>query len=735
MSSALSAPFVPGVSAPPKGDELAQPSLLTALRDPDLKKAASLAVSAARAWYDESRWYYREATECVAFYFGNQWGVWSDRTNRWIATPQARKGDQTRRVLNVMKPVVDTAVALLTQEVPIFGASAAKSEVKDAAASTVADAILNFMWTQHRLTAVYRQSGRDSFLTGMCPILVEWDPTAGEVGPDEMAAAMAARMGQAPPPETARGDLRFRILAREAIAFEPGAQHDQDGCAILVREKVLRSTLKDQFPEAMEGIADTNSGDDFDQDRSRFERAESGPESYARNSPDRHVVEVYTAYIRKCAEYPRGAMVKFCDQTVLYWGDNPIYPRQDDPDALWPRVNWPVFFAKCDERVSNPWGRGRGVDMLGPQRDLNGIVSKAIQHVATIANTKVTLPRSAEFEWDDNIGQVLRLGRFDNATQLGYLSPPPFPQEFVVLRDRTQADLEYIAGINSATMGQSPTSDASGRLVQTLQNRDTGRIAPVKRELDNTWAEIMRYALVLFRRHATTKRKIVVVGENDEVAIRYYDGADLAAATDVKVFNDQSIPRDPTQRMLWLTQFGQAYNAAPDPNYKAALLRLARIKDFEGFLLNLDPSEAKAQRMIETVLLGKPVYIWPGDDAMAMAKEIDRYTSRREYELRVAEEKAATNGFSVTEAYLSQLYAYYKGVATGMAPPAPAGEMPIPQAPPPPPTPMGTPLPPMPMGGGGMPQMNAGAPMPDELLLPPVSDASPSAGTPTAMVG
>lgn len=739
MQAPTFSPAIPGVTSPRGGTDRAVPSVLRALEREGDDRASAL-VGVAKEWFAAHKWYYRESTECLAFYGGSHHGRWLDRINQWVARPETRHNDMIRVTVNAIKPAVDTAVALLTQESPIFGCAAAKDEARDTAAAQAGDTILDYYWTQNRLVETYRSSARDAFITGSSPVLVEWDTQAGRIQPvlgadgtpefslvDDPSSPLGINFQ---PKEEAVGDLRFRQLPRESVAFEPGADTDQSGVGIFVRERVLRSALRDQFPESAEKIPErstTDDGDDDQREGHRADRASSQPTSNSGRRTDAEVVDVYTLYLRKCPKYPQGLMVKFVEETVLYEGDNPVYPKKVEPDALWPRFNWPVFFVKCDERTLEPWGRGRVIDMLDPQRGLNGVVSKALQHVATIANTKVMLPKTADFEWSDEIGQVLRLSRMVAPNQIGYLSPPNFPQEFVVMWDRFKAELEYAAGINASSMGQSPTSDASGRMVQLLQQKDTGRIAPVKRSIDATWAEIMRYALFLFRRHADQKRQILVVGENDEVSLKFLSGADLSAATDVRVFNDQMIPHDPSQRMLWLQQFTQTLLSVPDPGARKMVMRLARVKDFEGFLADLDPSEAKSLRMIQQVLLGAPVYVWPGDDAMAMAQEIDRFAATREYELLVEREKGM-GGWSKTEGYLSQLYAYYKGVATGQAPVMPAGFMAPPQAPAPPMmTPPGLPM------GSAMPPM-LGAPMPGPGAPPPPMSASPPVSTPLARV-
>ncbi len=715
--------FVPGVTDRDGWDRDGM-SLLTVLDEPDERKRASQLTDIAKKWFEAHRPYYREAVECTAFYNGAQWGYYSTRESRWIARPEPRVNDMVRIQVNAIKPVTDQATAILTQESPIFGCAAAKNSARDSAASTSGNKIVEYYWRHFRLVERYRETARDAYSTGTAPVLVEWDSTAG--GPRADAIPTLDPVTGAPVPPPRPGDLKFTCIPVEAVAFEPGAKTDQDGIALCLHEQWLRTSLMRMYPDkGLEIPLGTN--DSRSQDQRLGEMAEASSPVYpGANIEDRHRdrVDVYTFYVRSCEKYPRGLRVQFCDTAILYTDDSPVYPRPAEADETWPARNWPVFFVKCDNRTRNPWGRGRVVDMIGPQKAMNGIASKMLQHVATIANTKVILPRGLDVDWSDEIGQVIRPSRLVAANQIGYLTPPQMPQEFEGAFSRFKAELEYIGGINSSSNGVSPTSDASGTMVRSLQQQDAGRLAPVKRSIDAVWAEIMEYALFLYRRHADTPRKILVVGENEQVSLELLDRSHLAASTDVICFNDQMVPRDPAQRSLWLTQFTQNLQMVQDPAQRRLLMRLYRIKDFEGFLNDADPDDEKARRLVQSILLMIPVYVTPGDDALSMATELSRWQKSREYEIRVESEKKAPTGagFSRTEAYTVSLLSYYLTVAQGGPPMEP-------QFIPPPPEPQ-RPIPPMfpmpfPMGQAPMSEVPAVAMPGIPPAAPPMEPAIP----------
>src|SRR6185436_3353959 len=49
----------------------------------------------------------------------------------------------------------------------------------DVASGEAADNLTRDIWRSHRLRDMYRNSARDSFVTGTQPVMVEWDDTGG----------------------------------------------------------------------------------------------------------------------------------------------------------------------------------------------------------------------------------------------------------------------------------------------------------------------------------------------------------------------------------------------------------------------------------------------------------------------------------------------------------------------------------------------------------------------------
>lgn len=688
-------PTIPGVTAPAPWDRDV-PDALRAVRTvndegdeiPEKERGRHL-VTLARKTFEAHDWYYREVVEIQAMKNGAQFGFWNKAQQRFVSVADSADENVIRIPVNLIKPAIDQATAMLTAERPIFGAAAATSEGSDSASAEAADAILEHLWRFHCLGEIYRDTAEGAFSEGTAFVLVEWDKSRGA---PQRVLAMDPETGMPTMDVQPQGDLKFTPLQRDQVGFDPAAQHPHGGSYVVIRRRLSRAYLLDAFPDRKEDLRKSS-------DRERFERAEEFVARYspatgradAIGSDDEDSLTVYTFFYSSCRKYPQGMTLYVTEEgAILYEGDNEVYPTEEEiaQGEQWPAIAWPLFTVRGDRRGNSPWGRGRTLDAMPIQKAVNGCFSKAVQHAAMIANAKPYLPKNLDFQWTDKPGEVIRYGRGHNPGSFGYLAPPPMPQEYVTIVNMGRELIENGMGINAASNGGSPTSDASGRLAENLQQRDQTRIAPIKAAMDEVWGGIATLGLFYFRRYADGKRKIQVVGENGATALKYLDRSALAAGTDVLVYNDQSIPRDPTRRMLWLMNFSTMLSGAKDEQQRALLLDLARLRDFKGYLEKQSPHRVKALRFNRMLELGEVPIPSPWDHPLTFRATLEEYLQSEQFSRKVESERMDPQnaGQSPTEEIAGFLWEHYSqqlAMQMGGAPASPGGGPPAPPSMPP----------------------------------------------------
>ena len=716
---------IPGLTEP-KGIDGGAPDICKALAEEDPSRQATMLHAVAGEWFRANSWYYRESAECAAFYAGAHWGFWSEPRGLWVTMPMTRDPDDVRISIPIYKAVIDQATATLVQEDPHFDTMAAKGDARDVAASEAVSSFTSYLWRRLRLGDKYKLSARGVFNAGTSLIYVHWDPNRGpliatgqqivvqEPQFDEQGNLIAEPVYE--PEMKQQGGLVYDILPPDAFAPDPGSTGEQDGAGVFIRQQMPRSWLYDNFPDAYTKAGD-GSPPGVDSDAGSMDSTHIGRWSPVLGQDTivpgtksvNDMVWVYTWYGRQTRKHPSGTMRLFSENGVmLAQSDNPVYPTGSEDRSIDVLIHWPVIRCACDDREGVYWGLGRGIAMIAPQKALNGVVSKAVQHAAKIANAKVTMPAGMADVWTDQIGQVLRMPRTAEARNIGYIAPPPMPQEYSILAGQFREYMEYVAGVGAATQGQLPSADTSGIALGRLQQRDMTRIAPVKRSLDASWAIAISLGIRYFRRYTPGAIKVLIAGENKQSAIREFDSSSFGEETDVIAFNNTFLPADPSQRLVFLTQFAQMIGGlGQDPNLQRLVIQLTNLKDANGWLDKLDPDDVKARRQCLRLLNGEDIrpFMLPCDDPLTFKSALEELMKSEEFEEKVRREQMNPMGGGVSPLLDSALGAWNHYTQQAMGPMAAQNQ-------------------------GGIPQ--PGAPMSPPPDVPP-TNAQPAASAPDPM--
>lgn len=701
-----SAYAVPGLTSEiaPRGDV---PDICRALDEPDEKRRVSLLQDVAEDWFRTHAWYYAEAAECQAFDAGAHWGCWSPQRNLWLTLPQPKGYFEPRAVVNVYKAILDQATAMLCTDDPTFDTTAVKDDVRDVLASQATSEITGYWWRHADLSVKYKTSARNIFNTGTTLIYVRWDPMAGPLLPQEpkmvRPPAVDPMTGELlldpetgevvdpgefeeqPPKHT--GEVKFDVLPVDAYAPDPAASSPDDMAGSFIRVQKPMSWLRTHYPEQAAEIRDTSDVRGQSTGTINQESAVVGAFSpvsgdsggtMSSTSGSNPMVWIYTWYGRQTPQHPRGTMMMFASRILLSASENPVYPVDGESALLSVKSHVPVISPTCEPRQGQIWGMGRGVAMIGPQRQLNGVLSKWLLHLAKVANAKLTMPASISDAMNDIPGQVLRIPRTASARDIGFISPPQVP-EYQQAIAFAQAQMEFLAGIGAASNGQLPAADTSGIALSRLQQRDKTRIDPVKRVLDGAWAEAIRLGIRFSRRWMHGSVKALVVGPNKRAALKEFDANTFADEVDVTPFNNTALPGDPAQRMTYLMQLGQVISAVQDPDLRRAMLRMVNLRDIEGFLDTMNPSEEKMLRVTVGLLRGDEAFVTPADNPLACKAVLHDFMQSEQYEDQVRAEKAK-GGASPLETRTNNLFKYYTMAAMPGMPAAP-GQPPGPGAP------------------------------------------------------
>lgn len=498
--------------------------------------------------------------------YGDQWGSYDVETGAWRNRTPVPEKKLTRIDLNHMEPICSDVAALQCQDPPNFKATAGTDASAAASAQQAADELVDWMWEKDGYDAKNLMLREAAAVYGNWYLFPRWDTTAGRLV--EQVTGHEWVMSDPDPISGVPGGMKLletKEMLREG-AFEdalvscfagipdPCAKEDWDGEGFVIHEQMSMAQAKALYPQHASSFQASShpGGNEAAYFETRLHNA--SPRAGGINTQDDHAarkVDSWTIFVRTSADFYRGRWIVIVCNKIVYEEDNPVYPS-DQEEALgeeFPEYHWPVWKFSHKIIAGSYLGQGLAVRMIGAQKKLNGVASKKLHMLKRTSHPTLVKPSRANFVKSDEPDQQINVPNDLPPGAIYYLNAPGIPQELQLEERLSVEQMERIAGLHAGSRGESEGGD-SGTKQRQLFQRDLGRIAAIKYRNDRQLAQAFSYKLRIWRRHATTDRTIRIVGENGAVAVRSMNMSTIAAGTDVVVYQDTQMPKDPAARML-----------------------------------------------------------------------------------------------------------------------------------------------------------------------------------------
>jgi len=620
-----------------ENENRARTSLWHALEQPDKDaRAAALETLVGTASRDMES--LRKAwSECDGMLYHDQWGRYDDATRQWAPRGPAPSNKIVRLDLNHIHPLVQHAVSIHTAEPLNIGCAAATSELSDREAAKTADAILWHYYERLDGEALRQEQAELSICQGTAYVYPYWNPGAGRIEERVEFAGEPSfdEAGNFVPPEIRRiplppaGELGMAIYSGFEVTWDPAATTRDPGmwCDIatevsldeVLSDPTIAQDVKDRLtsvqPTAQDGL-------EYQQRRQAMHPRSSDPHGFgppAVGKTSRETLILHRTFVRATGQFPRGLEILHAQGVELYSGDNPKFPPAGPLGKGQPWPDWPFpVYPFRNYVVPGTWhGQGDVVRVIAPQKALNGAVSKELMIVRRVAHATLVVPKGVNFHRTDEVDQQIEVPTTLQPNQVFYLNGPQAPQGLVDFERRQRETMEYLFGLNAATLGRLPSSEIPAKGIQQLQQRDIGRRQPIQNRWTRQWSKVWGHALELIRRHVTDERLITIVGANKRASAMVFTGSKIAAGTDVVVFDDYARPRDPAMRIVWMkSMFEMGLLDPTNPVERGEARELMGLASMNRFDESLRSDREKQTREILALYRGEPqlVEFWENDN-------------------------------------------------------------------------------------------------------------------------
>ena len=539
----------------------------------------------------EAQWY-----KNMAFYMGKQWVDYDKKTRKLINygdTPSWR----VRHVTNYMTTVVQTKVALLMKNKPIWNVMAMTDDTSDREGAKLSQQLLDYLWRKENVLEESKKLVHYGTIFGSGLLKTYWDAEAGPrvEDPDTLE-------------QVSLGEIEVTALSPFEIYPDPQCKSSNIAdCRWLIHAYRLSPEEASQR-YGQEIKADTESTEDTLE--RQFENLVSGS-GYAENltnqsyKDDSDSVTINEYWENPNALNPNGKYCVFTKAKVLYDGELPYGMDQ-------------IPFSKYDDVyvMDRFWGMSTIEQLIPLQVEYNKTRSQILENRNLMANPKWVAPVDSianKEAINSEPGEIIWYNAIQGINPPTPMSMPSPPSYLFQQEDKILGDLQIVSGISDVVMRSAPpTGVESGRAMALLAEKDESRMSTTIQSFENALSKCGKHCVQLAKIFYDEQRAIRIAGSDNIARIIYLKGANLSSPEDITVTIGQGLGFSRLARVELLLEMWDR-GLMRDPQQ---LIHLLEFGDDKGVNeeQNMDRNNASVENMMMSQ--GQPAQPMPWEDHM-----------------------------------------------------------------------------------------------------------------------
>lgn len=368
----------------------------------------------------------------------------------------------------------------------------------------------------------------------------------------------------------------------------------------MIRRTMSIDEVWNRWPEKAQQIPPNNNASArLDQYRNRLPTITKRPGLGLANSRDEDgAVDVDELWIPPSKRCPTGLYIAATNNHCYEYGPHKFW--EVGLDARFPIVDFHNI------RIPTRFHSMSTVEhLIGPQNEYNRARQQVIQHrdvlsvpqwIAPIGTLKGGPIRN---EMGDFMEYNPRVGRPE------LVNPPPLGDAQIVSGSQAQDDMQMIASMSDASLGNMPQGARATTTIQALSERDQTGVAPTVAELERSFARWGRLMMQVGWKFLKYPRAVAIYGESRQSDIHYFRGSDINGNCRVQVVPGSMTPRSKAEAVEMLRLLGEMGMLDPmDPRQKRLAFEAVEVGSTEKLFLMLDGNRRRAN--IENMMFAKP---------------------------------------------------------------------------------------------------------------------------------
>ena len=437
-----------------------------------------------------------------------------------------------KSVVNILGVLAQTAASIMTSNSPTWIVDPVGEDTHKFQAARGVDKLLQFFYTSNRMDSLLDDVAIRCVLFGKAGIYIDWDSLA--------------KHGQLEDSTVGReGWFVAKPVDLFSVHWEPGVAGIDNAhwCVYETTMHIEEARLYWDNPN----IDKEDTGDETATGTtSRHMRLVQDLDKQESDEGDTERIRIIRYFEKPGYQHPNGLEIVIAGNTVAEVTEGLLLGE------------FPIYMMSWRPKPYRDYGQGLGGDLLRLQEDL----ARTIDAVRARRDQEIRPP------WLVPKGSLTRNGLSTKPGAINEYNPrlgQPQPMQMTPmgaatgrLMEQEMMLMEYVAGLNDASMGQAPTSNATGRLTSFLAELDQRKIGPAVRSMSSMLSDVGRRMVRLWQKFGSETVTVSVLGKGHAPEISEINKRDLLWS-DIRVDVQSMMPRTQPLRqetILNLLQMG-----------------------------------------------------------------------------------------------------------------------------------------------------------------------------------
>lgn len=348
-------------------------------------------------------------------------------------------------------------------------------------------------------------------------------------------------------------------------------------------------------------------------------------------------VLVKECWIKPCATYPQGALVRVAQNRVLVeTPSEEVDPETGEPLPVekpglwqpWPYVHMQYPYIQRIHSLSNRFYATTFVeDLISLQRQYNRSRSQVIENVNKVARPIWVVQRGSVDTRTLTTEPGAIVQHIAGSAPPRQEQPAQIPQYVFLNIDQTKEEMDGVASQHEVSQGTVPPNVEAATAISFLQERDDAALFSAVHFKERAYQKIGQQMLSLVGQYWDSARMVRVVGSNRNYEAFLFKGSDLAGNTDFRIVPGSGTPVSRAARKAELMELIKM--GIIPPHKGLAYLDMPELgKLYEEMQIDVK----QAQRENVKMQNGIDGYIDLNQDHMIHIDEHDDFTKRQEWE-------------------------------------------------------------------------------------------------------